>query len=153
MPTCAYLWLGLDRGRNHMQRGNIRSWWNTNWPGGQKWHVLKANNSYENWHINPREISFGSCILLNQSGPWLFVWSPLLDINCKILIFVVAHFLLLYTRLLSFLFFFWQNLSFKDSKPAVRFCNFLSMKHFLLLITFSLRWSKELWLARYRHNN
>jgi len=52
-----------------------------------------------------------------------------------------------------FPFFFWQNLSFKDSKPAVRFCNFLSMKHFLLLITFSLRWSKELWLARYRHNH
>ena len=39
------------------------------------------------------------------------------------------------------------------TKPVVRFSNFLSMKHLLLLITFSLRWSKELWLARYRHNN
>jgi hypothetical protein len=44
------------------------------------------------------------------------------------------------------------KLSFKDRKPAVRFSNFLFMRH-LLLLTFSLKWSKELWLARYKHNN
>ena len=30
------------------------------------------------------------CQLLNQSGPWSFVWSPLLDVNCKNVIFLVC---------------------------------------------------------------
>ena len=69
------------------------------------------------------------CQLLNQSGPWSFVWSPLLDVNCKNVIFLVCS--------VSFPP-FKVVVSFEDNKPAVWLSIFFSINYDWLQITFLL---------------